>query len=121
VILAGSKDAVGKGVVVALNDQINAGRDVTKTNTSILDTFRTPDLGLLGYMQDNRPHFFEGKRGRGRIKFLELRNSSSLSYRDYVTWHFRACRSTPGLPRFRISVAVETANNYGDSGLDAKV
>lgn len=34
---------------------------------------------------------------------------------------FRASRSTPGLPRLRISVAVETANNYRDSGLDSKV
>jgi L-asparaginase len=56
--LAASKEAVGKGVLVALNDQINAGRDVTKTNTSTADTFRTPDLGFLGYMQDNRPHFY---------------------------------------------------------------
>ncbi|GAB3450018.1 type II asparaginase [Insolitispirillum peregrinum] len=58
VSLAGSKDAVGKGVLVALNDQINAGRDVTKTNTSTADTFRTPELGMLGYMQGGLPHFY---------------------------------------------------------------
>jgi L-asparaginase/Glu-tRNA(Gln) amidotransferase subunit D len=37
VILAGSDEAVGKGVLVALNDQINAAREVTKTNTSTAD------------------------------------------------------------------------------------
>jgi L-asparaginase len=58
VLIAGSKEAVGKGVLVSLNDQINAGREVTKTNTSTADTFRTPDLGMLGYVQDNRPHFY---------------------------------------------------------------
>jgi L-asparaginase len=58
VILAGSKDAIGKGVLVSMNDEINAGRDVTKTNTATLNTFRTPELGLLGYMQDNKPHFY---------------------------------------------------------------
>jgi L-asparaginase len=58
VLIAGSKDAVGRGVLVCLNDQINAGREVTKTNTSTADTFRTPDLGMLGYMQDNKPHFY---------------------------------------------------------------
>ena len=58
VILAGSKEAVGKGVLVALNDQINAAREVTKTNTSTTDTFKTPELGYLGYMQDNKPHFY---------------------------------------------------------------
>jgi L-asparaginase len=58
VVLAGSKAAIGKGVLVCLNDQINAARDVTKTNTSAADTFRTPELGFLGYMQDNRPYFY---------------------------------------------------------------
>ena len=43
---------------VSLNDQINAGREVTKTNTATLDTFKTPELGILGYMQDNKPHFY---------------------------------------------------------------
>ncbi len=55
VVLAGSREAVGKGVLVALNDQISAAREVTKTNTSTLDTFKTPELGLLGYVQDNKP------------------------------------------------------------------
>lgn len=58
VTLAGSKDAQGKGVLVALNDQINSAREVTKANTSTADTFRSPDLGMLGYMQDNKPHFY---------------------------------------------------------------
>ena len=58
VLLAGSKDAAGKGVLVVLNDEINAAREVTKTNTSTLDTFKAPELGLLGYMQDNRPFFY---------------------------------------------------------------
>ena len=58
VILAGSKDAVGKGVMIAMDDEINAARDVTKTDTSLTDTFRAPELGLLGFMQDNAPHFY---------------------------------------------------------------
>ena len=36
VTLAASEDAVGKGVLVALNDEINAARDVTKANTATL-------------------------------------------------------------------------------------
>lgn len=58
VTLAGSPNAKGKGVLVALNDQINAGRDVTKSNTATADTFRTPDLGFLGYMQADKAHFY---------------------------------------------------------------
>lgn len=58
VIIAGSKEAKGKGVLVCLNDAINGAREVTKTNTSMADTFRAPELGYLGYMQDNKPHFY---------------------------------------------------------------
>ena len=45
VLIAGSKEAVGKGVLVCLNDQINCARDVTKTNTYTADTFKSPELG----------------------------------------------------------------------------
>jgi L-asparaginase len=58
VTLAGSEEAVGKGVLVVLNDQISGARDVTKTNTANADTFRSWELGFLGYMQDNRPYFY---------------------------------------------------------------
>jgi L-asparaginase/glutamin-(asparagin-)ase len=58
VLLAASQEAVGKGVLVALNDQIQGARDVTKTNTSTLDSFKTPELGMLGYIQGNKPYFY---------------------------------------------------------------
>lgn len=58
VITAGSRDAVGKGVLVVMNDQINAAREVTKTNTTTTDTFKSPELGMLGYVVDNKPHFY---------------------------------------------------------------
>ncbi|HEX3443076.1 MAG TPA: type II asparaginase [Chthoniobacterales bacterium] len=58
VLIAGSKEAVGKGVLVCLNDQINAARDVTKTNTSTADTFKSPELGVLGYIQGDRVVFY---------------------------------------------------------------
>jgi L-asparaginase len=47
--LAASPAAAGLGVLVLLNDEIQAARDVTKTSTYRLETFRTPDLGMLGY------------------------------------------------------------------------
>lgn len=58
VLVAGSKEAVGKGVLVCMNDQINSGRDVTKTNTSTADTFKSPELGVLGYVQGDRVAFY---------------------------------------------------------------
>ena len=58
VLTAGSQEAVGKGVLVVLNDQINAAREVTKTNTVTTDTFKSPELGMLGYVVGNQAHFY---------------------------------------------------------------
>ena len=46
--VAASPSSRGKGVLVLLNDEIQAARDVTKTSTYRLQTFRTPDFGILG-------------------------------------------------------------------------
>jgi L-asparaginase type II len=58
VLTAGSLEAVGKGVLVVMNDQINAAREVTKTNTVTTDTFKSPELGMLGYVVGNQAHFY---------------------------------------------------------------
>jgi len=52
--VAGAPEARGLGVLVCLNDEIHAARDVTKTSTFRLQTFRTPDLGILGYADPDR-------------------------------------------------------------------
>jgi L-asparaginase len=58
VVLAGSKNAVGKGVLVMVNDTINAGRDVTKTITDRVDTFQSPLLGAIGVFTGDEPVFY---------------------------------------------------------------
>lgn len=58
VLLAANPDAAGKGVLVAMADQIHSARDVSKTNTSTPDSFKTTELGLLGYIQGNKPYFY---------------------------------------------------------------
>lgn len=58
VAVAGSKDARGRGVMIILNGEINGARDVTKTNTTQVETFRSNDLGFLGYVVGNKPVFY---------------------------------------------------------------
>src|SRR5262249_48360049 len=41
--------ARGKGAMIALNNNINAARDAVKTHTSDVETFKSGDLGFLGY------------------------------------------------------------------------
>ncbi|MCC7275386.1 MAG: asparaginase [Alphaproteobacteria bacterium] len=52
--VAGSAEARGLGVLVLLNDEIHAAREVTKTSTLRLQTFRSPDFGLLGHADADR-------------------------------------------------------------------
>jgi L-asparaginase len=57
VTVAASRDAAAKGVLVAVNNQIHSARDVTKTSTYAVDAFRSPETGVLGFVQDGRVEF----------------------------------------------------------------
>ena len=48
----------GKGTLVLLNDEINAARDVTKTNTYRVETFQTRELGILGYADPDKVVYY---------------------------------------------------------------
>jgi L-asparaginase len=44
----------GKGAMLVMNNQINAARDVTKTHTSSVETFKSGDWGFLGAIDFDR-------------------------------------------------------------------
>jgi L-asparaginase len=50
--LAASRAALGFGVMVVANERIFAAREVTKSHTSSIDSFCSPDFGCIGYMQN---------------------------------------------------------------------
>jgi len=52
--VAVAPETSGKGAVVVTNGEINAAREVTKTSTYRLHTFRSRDMGLLGYADPDR-------------------------------------------------------------------
>ena len=56
--VAAHSDTCGKGVVVVTNGEINAARDVTKTNTYHVHTFRSRDVGMLGYADADRVVYY---------------------------------------------------------------
>jgi L-asparaginase len=62
--VAACEEAVGMGVVVVTNSEIIAARDVTKTSTYQVQTFRGRDLGLLGYADPDRVVFYHAARRR---------------------------------------------------------
>lgn len=66
--LAASESAYGKGVMIAMNDEINGARDVTKTNTTHVSTFKAPELGYLGYINDGKPVFYRESTRKHTIR-----------------------------------------------------
>jgi len=62
--VASSVEARGKGVLVVMNDEINAAREVTKTNTYRVETFRSPELGYLGYVDADQVTFYRASTRR---------------------------------------------------------
>src|SRR5581483_1136753 len=56
--VAGAAESRGKGVLVVLNDEIHAARDVVKTSTYRVQTFRSLDFGALGHVDGDGPHYY---------------------------------------------------------------
>ncbi|MBL6598219.1 MAG: asparaginase, partial [Alphaproteobacteria bacterium] len=55
---AACPDARGMGVMTLLNDEIQCAREVTKTSTYRMQTFRTPDFGCLGHADGDAVAFY---------------------------------------------------------------
>lgn len=62
--VASMPETRGKGVVVVTNGEINAAREVTKTNTYHLHAFRSRDIGLLGYADADRVIYYRAPTRR---------------------------------------------------------
>jgi L-asparaginase len=79
--VAVASEAVGKGVMVVMNGQINAARDVTKTNTNQVETFRGLEFGELGVVDVEKVRFY---RAPLRRQTFSLEPRTQLSRVDIV-------------------------------------
>ncbi|MCT4594055.1 MAG: asparaginase [Anaeromicrobium sp.] len=53
-----SEEAKNKGVLVVMNNEVNAANEVTKTHTLTLDTFKSPEFGPLGIVDNDEVIFY---------------------------------------------------------------
>lgn len=67
IVTVKSAESAGQGVLVVLNNEVNAAREVTKTNTLSLDTFKSTEFGPLGIVDNNEVLFFRKKVHHGQI------------------------------------------------------
>ncbi len=103
--VAGSQEARGKGALVVTNDEINAARDVTKTHTYRLQTFRSRDLGVLGYADPDRMVFYRTPtRRHTTASEFDLRGVARLPQVDVLYVHAAA---RPALARAAVELGAE--------------
>lgn len=86
--LAADPKAQDRGVLVALNDQISSGRDVTKANTTNVATFKSPDLGYLGYIAGGKNYFLRNPAMRHtHMSEFDVSNLEKLPRVDILYTH----------------------------------
>jgi glutamin-(asparagin-)ase len=70
VTVAGSKDAIGKGVLVTMNDEIQSGRDVSKAVNIKTEAFKS-QWGPLGMVVEGKNYWFRApvKRHTAQSEF----------------------------------------------------
>lgn len=90
--VAASPDAVGKGVLVLMNDAILAAREAVKTSTSRLHAFQSPGLGPLGHADpDGRVVFAHAPlRAHTTATEFDVRRIDALPRVDLVLSHVGA-------------------------------
>jgi L-asparaginase len=64
VAVAANKDAMGRGVLVVVNDWIHGASSLTKTSTTAVQTFLSPLRGLIGTVAYGEVEFYRGPVGR---------------------------------------------------------
>ena len=67
VALAANLEARGRGPLVVLNDEIHYAREVQKTNSTALDTFKSPNRGRAGVMNTGKAYFFSQNTTRHTV------------------------------------------------------
>jgi L-asparaginase len=86
--VACSPETRGKGAVVVLNGEINGAREVTKTDSYHLQTFRSRGVGILGYADPDRIEYYRTphRRHTTRSEF-DLAALGSLPYVGIIYVH----------------------------------
>lgn len=82
-----------KGVLVVMNNEVNAAREVTKTNTLALNTFRSPEFGPLGIVDNDEviyyrtldPHqYYPINHLENRVALFKATTGASSDFIDHA-------------------------------------
>ncbi|UOY93493.1 asparaginase [Ectobacillus sp. JY-23] len=76
--VASSEEAKGKGVLVVLNDEIHCATNVTKTHTSNVATFQSPQYGPIGLVTKRGVVFHQAILHRDNYKIHNITKQALL-------------------------------------------
>ncbi|MCS6886229.1 MAG: asparaginase [Acidobacteriota bacterium] len=93
------EQARGLGVVVVMNDEINAASEVTKTHTEALGTFQSPNFGPLGIVD------------RDRVLILRRPAFREHIHTDTIDTHVDIIKMAAGVDDRLINYAVESGTH----------
>ncbi|MBR3616417.1 MAG: L-asparaginase 2 [Bacteroidaceae bacterium] len=77
VVTAASPASMGRGVLVCMNGKVYGAADVTKTNTTSVETFQSPNSGALGYIHNGEVFYYHAPDRVGR-KFVDHVHEGTL-------------------------------------------
>ena len=76
---AASPASRGRGALVMLNDEIHAAREVTKTSTARMQTFRSAEFGVLGHVDGAEVVYYRSSmRRHGPDTAFDIRKIDAL-------------------------------------------
>ncbi|WP_113673194.1 asparaginase [Vallitalea guaymasensis] len=73
-----SEESKNKGVLVVMNNQVNAADEVTKTHTLSLDTFQSMDFGPLGIVDSDQVIYYRNRKKASKIVTENIENRVAL-------------------------------------------
>lgn len=85
--VAASKQARGRGVTIVMNNNIHAARWATKTNTTSLQTFKSPNHGVIGYVDEASVRFVSGHLKDHRKASYSIPRTTELPRVEIVYMH----------------------------------
>ena len=78
VVTAASPASMGRGVLVCMNGKVYGAADVTKTNTTSVETFQSPNSGAIGYIHNGEVRYYHTSCAGVNTPYFDIDGLKSL-------------------------------------------
>ena len=78
VVTAASPASRDRGVLVCMNGKVYGAADVTKTNTTSVETFQSPNSGAIGYIHNGEVRYYHTSCAGANVPYFDIDALKSL-------------------------------------------